>query len=64
MKTLTHYDKTWPHPHQKLDDPVDPRLVRVISRALRTAPDAGRDVGPVAEHVAQRVWDWLAEGDR
>lgn len=43
-------------------DPVDPRLVRVILRALRSCDR--RDDAETARRVADVVWAWLAEGDR
>lgn len=58
-RTLSHYEKTWPHPHPRPDDSVDPRLIAVVRRALRDPIDPARQ----AEHVAGRVWAWLAEGD-
>ncbi len=55
----SHYEKTWPHPKPKVDDSVDPRLVAVVRRALRDPVDPAR----LPDHVAERVWAWLAEGD-
>lgn len=59
MRVLSHYERTWPHPRRRTDDPVDRRLVAVVRRALRDPVGADER----AEHVAERVWEWLAEGD-
>lgn len=52
---------SWPQPKPRRSDPVDPRMIRVIRRALLASDQA--DVEATAEQVAARVWDWLAEGD-
>jgi hypothetical protein len=63
VRTLTHYEQTWPHPKHRPADPVDPRLVAVVRRTLLTQLDMADDVDEIAAKVADRVWAWLAEGD-
>lgn len=53
---------SWPHPRRsRTDDPVDPRLTKVIRRAMRTNGLGGDQA--TAQAIADQVWAWLAQGD-
>lgn len=43
-------------------EPVDPRLVAVIEEAIEDANQASDHGENAPQLIAERVWQWLAEG--